>query len=175
MSCPQHCERLFQPCGHECPKECGEACGLCNTKISDVLLPCGHIEEELSCYLIEKLATIPCNVSVQKLVPNCGHVVNVACYNDVSSASFRCSTPCNADLDCGHRCKGTCGSCNVRETDNGPITIQHCKCTKKCGRRHQTCNHLCPRDCHDDDCGLCNRNCEVSISDRFLHHVMGHF
>lgn len=172
VECPQRCERLFHPCGHECPKLCGEACGLCETKVNNILLPCGHIEEELSCYLTKDLLEIQCMVSVQKRVPNCGHILNVACHRDVSSNLFKCSEPCTVDLGCGHRCKGTCGTCNVRETDDGATTVQHRKCTKICGRRHQTCNHTCPRQCHENDCGLCHRECEVSLLVRAISWLL---
>lgn len=113
-----------------------------------------------------------CIVSVRKTMSRCSHVVDIACHTDLSSTSFKCSEPCTVDLGCGPRCEGTCGGCNVRKTNDGPITVQHRQCSKICGRRYHTCDRLCPRECHDNDCGLCYRNCEVSTSHSFLLHSL---
>lgn len=41
------------------------------------------------------------------------------------------------------------------------VTTKHFKCQKVCGRRYGTCNHKCPKTCHQGDCGPCSRPCEV--------------
>ena len=162
FKCPQPCERLFSPCGHECPKGCGDACGRCRTKIDDVKLMCGHIKEYANCFETDDLSKILCTVPIRKRNPSCGHIVEVPCYEDISSALFRCPKPCTVNLACGHKCHGICGTCNISATENQPAKIEHSECHKICGRRLGTCNHTCPKKCHDSkECGLCFAPCEV--------------
>jgi hypothetical protein len=173
FKCPQACERLFSPCGHECPNDCGDACGRCNTRVHDVELPCGHIKDQLICYQTNDLSKVRCIVPMQKKAPGCNHVVEVYCHRDVLSILFKCPEPCFVDLACGHRCPGTCGSCNVHATAGSSAAVQHRNCTKTCGRKHGTCNHTCPKKCHDGgDCGLCFSPCEVNISFRHSEILM---
>lgn len=162
FSCPQPCERLHTPCQHSCQKQtCGEDCGPCLVKIDDVQLLCGHTKDKIDCYQTQDLGKIRCSVPVQKLVPKCDHTVEVACSRDVVSESFSCPNPCNSMLACGHVCSGTCSSCQQRHV-NDRIVVKHLPCKKSCGKKFGTCNHICPRPCHDGKkCGPCLAPCDV--------------
>ena len=163
FKCEQPCQRRHEPCDHLCQKPtCGEACGRCMVALNNVQLPCGHFRDNISCYLAQNLNDIYCNVAVNKRVTRCGHVVQVQCSQDINKESYRCSTPCGTTLTCGHPCPGSCGRCGV-ENHEGSRIEEHSKCDRVCGRRFGTCNHTCPKRCHDgSDCGLCMLRCEVS-------------
>jgi hypothetical protein len=129
--------------------------------LDNVHLPCHHLKDDVPCYRAQDPSSIKCNVRVQKQVPGCNHTVEVPCFQDVATASFRCPTACGINLACGHRCPGSCGKCNGKDADMNPI-VKHQKCTKICGRPSGTCNHTCRSACHDGtDCGLCFAPCEV--------------
>jgi hypothetical protein len=170
FKCPQPCQRLHSPCNHDCQKQtCGEDCGRCMVRLDNVHLPCNHLKDAVPCYQVQDLASIVCSIRVQKQVPDCDHVVEVPCAQDVNSPSFKCPTACGANLVCGHPCPGTCGRCNLSPWDIATIPpVKHQKCTKICGRRSGTCNHTCKKPCHDGtDCGPCFSPCEVRF--RFLN------
>ena len=162
FSCPQPCERLHTPCQHSCQKQtCGEDCGACLVKIDDVQLLCGHTMDKVHCYRTQDLNQIRCPVPVPKIVPKCDHTVEVACFHDVASEHFKCPTPCNAMLACGHFCSGTCSSCKKRG-DSDQIAVKHLPCSKTCRRKSGACNHTCPRPCHNGkECGPCLLPCDV--------------
>ena len=162
--CERPCQRRHEPCNHPCQKAtCGEDCGKCMIKINNVQLPCGHVKNDVCCYVTLDLASIRCDVKVQKQVPGCQHDINVKCSQDVKKDNFRCPAPCTANLSCGHRCPGTCSSCTVKNKDAQAV-VKHLDCTVICGRKFGTCQHNCRRKCHDgSDCGLCNNPCEVSV------------
>lgn len=162
FSCPQPCERLHTPCQHNCQKQtCGEECGPCLVKIDDLQLLCDHTKDNVPCYLTQDLSKIRCTVPLQKHVPECKHTVEVPCSRDVTSALFSCPIPCNTMLACGHPCPGTCSSCHQKDANDQPV-VKHLPCAKVCGRRLGTCNHSCPRLCHDGkECGPCQAPCEV--------------
>ena len=160
FKCPKPCERIFKPCGHECPKDCSEPCGLCNTKIDGLVLPCGHTKNQVRCYQAQDVSKIKCGIEVSKAIPGCGHSITVECYKDVASATFKCPEPCDAILSCGHPCRGSCGGCEIPPLE---YKVEHRECQKICGRRYGACQHTCEKVCHDGtDCGLCNKPCEVS-------------
>ena len=162
FSCPQPCERLHTPCHHNCQKPtCGEDCGPCLVSIDDVKLLCEHTKDNVPCYLTQDLNKIRCAVPVQKHVPACNHNVEVPCSRDVTSSLFSCPTACNATLACGHLCLGRCLGCQQKNENYQPV-VRHLPCSKTCGRRFPTCNHTCPRPCHDGkECGPCQSPCEV--------------
>lgn len=163
FSCPRPCERLLSPCNHNCRKKtCGEDCGLCMVQMDDVQLPCGHSIDNVPCYQTQDLGMIRCHLLVQKEVSQCKHIVETACWRNVTSALFSCPSPCRAVLECGHSCPGTCGRCNQEDANKQPL-VKHAACSNICGRPFGTCNHTCPRRCHSDqDCGPCHSQCEVS-------------
>lgn len=160
--CTRPCPRVRETCDHNCHRLCGEDCGSCLVKLDGVLLPCGHIQNQLSCYRTLDLPVIKCSERVQKTVPRCGHSIPIECHKDLNDDSFRCPTPCGQLLRCGHVCPGTCGSCRKQGQD-GTVALEHAKCRKICDRPYGTCNHRCSKLCHDgQDCGNCQKRCEVS-------------
>jgi hypothetical protein len=165
FQCEQRCQRRHKPCGHACQKAtCGEDCGSCMVVLSHVELPCGHTKDNTHCHLTQNLSAILCMVIVDKTVPGCNHTVSVHCHEDVARDTYRCPVPCSTPLRCGHICPGTCGRCNVEARIEARVVV-HLRCNKSCGRRFGTCNHVCPKRCHDGtDCGLCLSKCEVRIS-----------
>ncbi|OAL52703.1 hypothetical protein IQ07DRAFT_535610 [Pyrenochaeta sp. DS3sAY3a] len=161
--CEERCQRRHKFCNHACQKAtCGEDCGKCTVVLDHVELPCHHIKDNVYCHLTQDLNAIRCTVVVDKTIPGCNHIVPVHCHEDVTRDGYRCPVPCTDALSCGHICPGTCGRCNVEETMQEGA-VKHSKCNKVCGRRFGTCNHVCPKRCHDGtDCGLCMSNCEVA-------------
>ena len=161
FSCPQPCQRLHSPCKHLCQKQtCGEDCGLCQVILDDVRLLCEHSKDNVPCYQTQDLRKIKCTVLFQKEVPGCKHIVETQCSRDVTSVQFRCPSPCETILACGHLCPGSCGQCHPKDADRQ--SIKHKSCSKICGRRFGTCNHTCQRNCHDGtDCCPCPAPCEV--------------
>ncbi|KAJ6185870.1 hypothetical protein N7519_007171 [Penicillium mononematosum] len=111
FACCKPCPRIRKTCDHACPKLCGEECGLCMVEIRDVMLPCGHVKKKLMCHQMRNLASIKCDVKVDKVVTKCGHVLRLACFIDVTSEIFSCTEPCTEILGCGHNCGGVCGKC----------------------------------------------------------------
>ena len=160
---PQPCQRLHSLCNHNCQKRtCGEACGLCRVTLDNVRLLCGHSMDNVPCHLAQDLSKINCSVLVQKEVTPCKHIVEIPCSQDITSTLFRCPAACGTNLVCGHICPRTCGRCYQKDADNLPI-INHASCSKICGRPLITCEHTCPKPCHDGkDCGPCSPPCEVS-------------
>ncbi|KGQ06692.1 NFX1-type zinc finger-containing protein 1 [Beauveria bassiana D1-5] len=162
FSCPQPCQRLHEPCGHGCQRPtCGEDCGKCLVPLRDVELPCGHVKDTVACHSAQNPESIRCDVIVEKVVPDCNHNVNMACFKSVTAEGYRCPAPCSTPLSCGHICPGTCGSCRV-QADDTTGKILHRKCRKICERPFGTCNHHCRKPCHaGTECGLCVAPCEV--------------
>ncbi|KAL8365909.1 hypothetical protein RB595_004608 [Gaeumannomyces hyphopodioides] len=158
FSCIQRCPRIRMTCAHSCPRLCGEACGPCQVPVSDVPLPCGHRVEKLRCYQTLDLGKIPCKALVHRIVPGCGHIVEVACSVDVTATGFKCPTPCEEALPCGHKCPGSCGTCVPGEND----VITHQPCSRQCARPYDTCGHVCKSKCHSGrPCTPCAHQCEV--------------
>ncbi|EWZ86614.1 hypothetical protein FOWG_10174 [Fusarium oxysporum f. sp. lycopersici MN25] len=157
FSCQQPCPRIRKTCDHGCQKLCGERCGPCMIKVYDIQLPCGHIKQTLKCYQTLDLASITCDAQVEKTVAHCGHSISVQCSTDVDSKGFRCPQPCSYVHPCSHQCTGTCSRCR-----NGDGEVAHRSCRKICDRPYGSCNHRCPRICHDGSpCSSCQAPCEV--------------
>jgi hypothetical protein len=164
FKCLQPCQRLHNPCNHGCQKQtCGENCGVCLVKLNNVLLPCSHLIDNISCFKTQDLSSVKCTTIVSKRAPRCNHIVEIRCSLDVSSTEFQCPAPCQSLLTCGHPCPGTCGQC-FRFDDSGEAIVGHQPCGKICDRRFATCHHTCKRTCHKNtDCGQCVAPCEVQL------------
>ena len=163
FKCEQPCQRRHTACDHLCQRQtCGEDCGVCMVTLHNVRLTCGHVKDDVPCYLTQNLNAIRCEVVVDKTVPRCEHTIRTECSQDVAGDKFRCPNPCEAILSCGHPCPGSCGRCDKTSIEGHRI-VEHFKCDRACGRHFGTCSHTCTRRCHDgSDCGLCMANCEVS-------------
>ncbi|KAL2192547.1 hypothetical protein P885DRAFT_47387 [Corynascus similis CBS 632.67] len=160
FDCLEPCPRLRTTCQHPCPKLCGQQCEPCKFKVDGVRLPCGHVHDKIPCHKTLDPESIKCSSAVEKNVPECGHSVIVPCYTDVSNG-FSCPEKCVDMLKCGHPCPGTCGQCR-RIDDQGTVVVQHQQCGKPCDRPYGSCNHRCPKPCHDGKaCGACSKKCEV--------------
>lgn len=169
IKCANPCETIFTPCGHKCLKECGDPCGICNIKIDGISLPCGHHLDQVPCHMSQSLSGKKCTEEIQKRMPDCGHILAVPCYQDVTCDTFKCPVQCSALLECGHPCQGTCGTCNIPASEGHPQAVKHSECPRVCGRRFGTCQHRCESRCHGGkDCGLCLKPCEVSLFSSFF-------
>ncbi|GFN85330.1 nfx1-type Zinc finger-containing protein 1-like [Plakobranchus ocellatus] len=148
--------------GHRCQKECFEDCGDCTVRVLKLIPNCGH-EDMVPCYLPAEDAK--CNQLCEEILDDCGHMcsgrcgqcklnsehppckrrvyytwpcghsVQVECYQRPDL--FPCPHPCDAILECGHRCNGTCGSC-VAGKDH-----------TDCGAAFEEMSHFypCPHPC----------------------------
>jgi hypothetical protein len=183
VRCLEPCPRPKLGCTHACPRPCGDACEeQCSMHLVgvNVLLGCGHVVKNTSCWLAQHPDKIVCKAHVDKKVPGCGHTVRVECHHDVAAPGFRCLATCNAALPCGHDCKKDCHACNVRRTSDGAgdtaaaatatarIVIKatrHGACNIACGRAYTTCSHACASKCHGTEpCKPCERPCDVRCS-----------
>ena len=78
-----------------------------------------------------------CHEKVLKKLASCDHSVTLPCYKD--TADVVCTAPCNATLQCLHKCSGTCGQCKGGR--------MHVKCSHKCDRV-LLCSHVCKDPVH---------------------------
>ena len=168
--CQKPCEKKRARCDHTCPKRCWEVCEQnCEIEVEKELPICGHTmlvrcdtnpvmlkcqkrcEKDLSCghrcqSKCGESCTEKCREIVKKTDWPCGHLVSIAC----SATPNDCSHPCEATLECGHTCSGTCGECRM-----GRI---HKRCKKHCGRV-LICSHSC-MSCCKESCPPCSAKCE---------------
>lgn len=158
--CLVPCPRPRKTCTHPCTKPCGEDCGSCLVLIPNVLLPCGHSSTE-KCFVAQDTTLAHCQEKVEKIVPGCGHLVKLDCYQSVDKLA-RCPAICGALLPCGHTCRRKCQDCNIRE-DSKLVRTDHGTCTLPCGNKYNTCEHSCTEACHRpiSDCKPCNERCNV--------------
>ena len=168
--CLRDCPRSL-PCGHKCTRkccECSSGCNPCATVVQktiscghQVSIPCTANAATYTCpRLCEKLlvcghscqnscsepCTVKCSVQIKKTLP-CGHSVKESCYRPAEK--IKCLMKCDALLECGHRCVGTCGDCHFGRL--------HVRCSQDCGRQ-LVCGHTCAFPCAST-CPPCIRNC----------------
>ena len=168
--CQKPCEKKRARCDHMCPKRCWEVCEQnCEIEVEKELPICGHTmlvrcdtnpvmlkcqkwcEKDLSCghrcqSKCGESCTEKCREIVKKTDWLCGHLVSIAC----SATPNDCFHPCEATLECGHTCSGTCGECRM-----GRI---HKRCKLHCGRV-LICSHSCMSRCKES-CPPCSAKCE---------------
>ena len=168
--CQKPCRNKRARCDHTCPKRCWEVCEQnCEIKVEKQLPICGHTmlvrcdtnperikcqkrcEKDLPCghrcqRKCRESCTKKCLEIVKKTDWLCGHLASIAC----SATPADCSHPCEATLECGHTCSGTCGECRM-----GRI---HKRCKEHCGRV-LICSHLCMSYCKES-CPPCSAKCE---------------
>ena len=168
--CQKPCRNKRARCDHTCPKRCWGVCEQnCEIKVEKQLPICGHTmlvrcdtnperikcqkrcEKDLPCghrcqRKCRESCTKKCHEIVKKTDWLCGHLASMAC----SAIPADCSHPCEATLECGHTCSGTCGECRM-----GRI---HKRCKKHCGRV-LICSHSC-MSCCKESCPPCSAKCE---------------
>ena len=171
IQCKELVDKTRQ-CGHIVQELCHKK-SRCTERV-DKNLKCGHMKS-LECWADESKAfcerecerqlscghkctgicgdscSIPCAVTVTHSKWSCGHEVTVNC----SALPESCYVKCKAILECGHRCKGTCGKCFQGR--------YHTPCAEKCNRV-LICGHACPLAC-TSPCLPCKQKCAS-----FCHH-----
>ena len=95
LDCGHACDRDCHPSDHvpgRCRKDCWKSCPndhQCKKR-------CHHPYD------------CSCEHPMVKIIPQCGHEQTVKCY--IEPENFPCQVKCEKTLNCGHRCKNTCGS-----------------------------------------------------------------
>lgn len=145
-------------CGHTCERpchildneehitmqlKCSARCNRTCAKGHRCLDICHYTEECGGCY-----------VKVEKLRPDCGHIVRVPC--SVNPSSVECHKPCEKNRHCGHKCRGTCSQ-----------ICDELICTRKVEAKSR-CQHTVVIKCSDskDDSKLlkaCTAPCTVNL------------
>ncbi|EFX71347.1 hypothetical protein DAPPUDRAFT_129702 [Daphnia pulex] len=170
------------PCGHICPKMChaddrDHALVKCQ-ELCTRFCPVGHPCPK-KCFAV-------CNPCVKRMIPECGHEVDLPCSTEPTRAL--CKKMCASELPCGHLCKKKCCEpCNQADCVEPLTTIKVNLCghhvTLSCKDFHEAtldCEHLCKGTCGecfngrvhracDEKCGrslvcghICNVNCGIS-------------
>ena len=171
--CQQKCPKFLE-CGHRCNYkcyQCKEGCRPCSVPMirridlckHEVKMPCHQNPLEFACTepcgkvmdcghlcqeLCSRICTRRCRVHVDETLP-CGHVRSIPCYLIASKFIIECKQPCDAILDCGHKCSGECGLCQ-----RGRL---HKRCQSQCGRT-LVCDHVCNFPC-TPNCPPCTEKC----------------
>ena len=193
--CREPCEKY--PCNshpsRRCMDRCTDACSPCKEVVWKILPECKHMQE-LFCHEdpLESTCTTqcsnvlscnhqcpnycsvpcgPCKALVKKILPNCGHELEMLCLEDPKE--FACILPCPKTLPCGHQCSGKCsqpcGKCTVKVTKTLPgcghqvdlacyrdpskvVCKAACSKTLACGH---PCTQLCREPCNE----VCNFQC----------------
>lgn len=159
--CLEPCQRSVKGCNaHPCPNPCGSECvSRCEVKISEVELPCGHVQD-VPCYIANNLELARCKVLVQFTNPGCEHTTTVNCYETKSLSTSSCRATCGALLQCGRLCADPCRNCHMLQKD-GTIVISHDQCQQVCGRNYTVCKHACTSTCHGEKpCPPCEAACD---------------
>ncbi|XP_069814290.1 NFX1-type zinc finger-containing protein 1-like [Dendropsophus ebraccatus] len=183
--CPNTCEN-----GHKCTKVCSEPCK-CEVLVPKEIPLCGHIQDVPCSMPAEKFCCKEpcikmldcghkcvrwCGQDCTKRCPEeltvtlkCGHTVKTLCHIKLDAEFFgqplQCDVKCEKKLDCGHKCPGSCSSCNSRGfhkpcADPCGIAL-HCShnCQEKCGIGC-FCIYACEKSCFHVNCSLkCSEPC----------------
>ena len=166
VRCLEKCLRTKKGCQHSCRKACGDPCdSKCQEKVSNITLPCGHVQASLACHQAQAPKDVRCRVVVDVVMPGCRHMAKIHCFEVPSLAKLSCKAMCDAVLQCGHNCQRPCKSCRKGGQDGQVVKVDHGTCLTKCGRSYNTCSHTCQNYCHGDtSCGLCLQPCQVRCS-----------
>ena len=169
--CTAECPKTIDGCSHPCRRLCWQECEtVCRMTMDKTLPSCGH-RKRVPCVL--DVSRVKCELQCEKFLPKCGHRCLASCGepcttkcnkrvkksdwpcgHDVTTTCSAipgdCSFPCKVKLECGHKCKGTCGSCRMGRV--------HKRCNLRCGRI-LVCSHACKAPC-TNSCPPCSVNCE---------------
>lgn len=184
LKCSKPCNKKTCDDDHRCTKTChlGTECGKCITIVAK-LLPCGHTNN-IPCY--KRPDSAFCKARCEKINPcthrcsyscgekcdgsrcpemldvhsKCGHSFKVKCSiaQNEELVLLACKEPCTAILECGDKCRGTCGGCNqgrlhkpCQEKCNRILVCGH-QCTDMCSSVCPPCKMSCPADCCHSKC-----------------------
>ena len=147
--CSKKCDKVMCDDGHKCRKKChfGSDCGQCMVRVPKVVPECRH-EQLIACS--EDPEYFKCRELVGQIL-HCGHERQMHCYIK-STEGIQCNEPCQADLECGHKCSGTCHDCF-----QGRV---HKRCQQKC-ERTLVCSHICKENC-SKECPPCIQPCIIA-------------
>ena len=152
--CSEPCHRYLEPCGHQCTKSCGEACGECLQELDLTILRCGHQYSVTCCEVQTPRQLIGrniCKAIVGTVILPCGHQQDQLC--STSDVPLVCKERCGRLLECGHRCFGLCSDC--KENASHPACVELCD-------KNQDCGHHCTAPCHGGKCPPCLLPCQRS-------------
>ncbi|CAF3489036.1 unnamed protein product [Adineta steineri] len=143
--CHKTCQKKYNDCDHQCGQKCHPTaeCLPCSEMIKLKMPNCEHISD-IPCFMT-KTNQLECAVQVSYTC-SIGHKVQVRCC-DLRNEMLKdrlCIHPCDATLECGHICKGTCSTCHQKRfhypCDQQELIVYMCGHS-----RQQRCHELGPR------------------------------
>ncbi|MEE6513878.1 hypothetical protein FKM82_021710, partial [Ascaphus truei] len=177
FQCTKRCQKVLCDDGHQCPKSCFEPCGQCMVKVEKDMPVCGHkqmvpcsISVRTFCCMEPCTSLLGCGHQCGNLCGQecdercpkditvrlkCEHTQQVKCWKkrDMDlGMPVKCREGCQATLACGHKCPGTCDTCNQGRF--------HENCKHPC-KRLLICSHECQEPC-TNECPPCKRECQNS-------------
>ncbi|KAJ8267933.1 hypothetical protein COCON_G00131050 [Conger conger] len=192
FKCTKPCSKTLCQDGHRCPKKCSEECGECQVIVTRTMPKCGH-EQEVPCShsLDSFICQVPCNKMLQcghlcvrgcgesctrncpqrVTVPlDCGHQRVMQCHVkqevDNNQEQVKCWKKCDAELECGHICLGSCFQCaggSMHLPCASPCNTQMIcfhRCQQKCQQGCMPCSKPCQTQCYHRKCPkLCSEAC----------------
>ena len=146
--CQERCSKIYDNCGHHCPKLCYEQCDiLCQLPQMKVVPKCNHVER-IPCYMDPRLwnCTKPCE---RKLC--CGHMCKSLC-GEVC-LSTKCQEPTTVILPCKHSIVVECKNSSKIRVD----VLLQClyECDEPC-EKPLNCGHKCWNKCSESCTDMCN-------------------
>ncbi|CAH1102677.1 unnamed protein product [Psylliodes chrysocephalus] len=185
FNCPFPCDTRVEPCGHSCEKKCHFISDpdhlnySCRKQCDKSCKGCTAEEPHICpkfCY--EECGN--CLAPVRK-TRSCGHMFDMGC--SINPEDIECKKRCKKILDCGHKCKETCGDpcepckeqvekivpdCNHKIKMNCFEPPNRKLCKGKCPRL-LPCGHVCDKKCNED----CTQECK-EIVDCCITSPCGH-
>ena len=187
VKCNAPCEKTCKS-GHQCQLKCYQDCRPCSVRVKKTF-SCGHAANikcseqslvkceapcprRLSCdhecpltcgQLCEDAA---CPEAIEITLPKCKHKATIPCHKKkdyLYRLRFKCTSPCQKILTCGHSCAGICGEpciqqCEVivyRTCPQGHQVTRRCfqtldnyPCDKPC-KKKLSCGHVCQNSCSE--------------------------
>ena len=147
FECQERCSKIYDNCGHQCPKLCYEQCDiLCQLPKRKVVPKCNHVER-IPCYIDLKLwnCTKPCE---RKLC--CGHICKSLC-GEVC-LSTKCQEPTTVMLPCKHSIVVECKNSSKIKVD--ALLQGSYQCDEPCEKALK-CGHKCRKKCSQPCTDMC--------------------
>uniref|UniRef100_A0A8C5L5Q0 Zinc finger, NFX1-type containing 1 n=1 Tax=Jaculus jaculus TaxID=51337 RepID=A0A8C5L5Q0_JACJA len=195
FQCMKPCQKVICQDGHRCPLVCFQECQPCQVKVPKTILLCGHKqmvpcskpESEFCCQepcpkvlRCGHRCSNPCGDFCVRLCSEkvtvklkCGHSQQVKCCNveDIKyGLPVKCTTKCDAILECGHPCPGSCHSCfegRFHERCQQPckcLLICAHKCQEPCTGECPPCQRMCQNRCVHSQCKKkCGQPCSPCV------------